>query len=141
MPFVLGARGGVMLLRLALVGAALLVMSLAGGAWLLVQPAAGPFVAPGAAEVRVAEVGLGQRRISYRMTRPEDGWQTLVVLRLRREGWEIKQIDPWGETEDFVPSYTRTARVWFVRLDEEVQLLGTRSEALINVERRLRLDW
>jgi hypothetical protein len=130
-----------MVLRAVLAGATLLLAGLAAGAWLLVQPASGPFVAPGAADVRVLDAAPGVREISYRMTRPEDGWQTLVVLRLRREGWGIKQLDPWGNTERFVPTYTRTARVWFLRLDEEVELHGTRTDAVVKVQRRLSLQW
>ncbi|MEN9934397.1 MAG: hypothetical protein RLZZ387_976 [Chloroflexota bacterium] len=128
-----------MIIRVALGGAVLLIAALAAGVWLLLQPAASPFVVPGAAEVRVAEVGPGRRQITYTMTRPDDGWQTMVVRGLRRSGWEHKALDPWGETEDFIPTYTRTARVWFIRLDEEVQILGDREHALVNVERRFRL--
>jgi hypothetical protein len=131
-----------MLIRIALVGAVLLLAALAGGVWLLVQPAAGPFVVAGAAEVRVEEMSVGQRRIAYHMTRPDDGWQTMVARGLRRSGWGLKgDRYAWGDTEDYVPTYTRTTRLWFIRLDEQAQLLGTRSEALILVERRLRFQW
>lgn len=130
-----------MVVRLVVVGA-LLLAALGGGVWLLVQPGAAPFVAAGAAEVRVADTGVGERRISYRMTRPDDGWQTLVVRGLRRSGWEIKgDRYAWGDTEDYVPTYTRSARLWFIRLDEQVQLLGSREQALVLVQRRLRLQW
>ncbi|HWQ14503.1 MAG TPA: hypothetical protein VNL77_17025 [Roseiflexaceae bacterium] len=131
-----------MLVRVALAVAALLLVALAGGAWLLVQPSAGPFVVAGAAEVRVEETGLGGRRISYHMTRPEDGWQTLVARGLRRGGWDlVGDRYAWGDTEDYVPTYTRSARLWFIRLDEQARLLGTRSYALILVERRLQFQW
>jgi hypothetical protein len=129
------------LVRVAAVLAALLVVGVAGAAWLLVQPSSSLFVVAGAAQVRVAEVAVGEREISYQMTRPEDGWQTLLVRELRHSGWVIKRGEPWGDTERFVPTYTRTAQVWFVRLHEEAQLLGSREYAVIKVTRRIRLDW
>ena len=131
-----------MLVRAALVGAALLLAALGGGAWLLVQPPAAPFVAPGASELRVTDTAPGRRQIAYRMARPEDGWQTLVVRALRRGGWEIKgDRYAWGDTERYVPTYTRHTRLWFIRMDEEAQLLGSRERALISVERRIRFVW
>jgi len=128
-------------MRVAAVGLALLVAALGAGAWLLVQPAASLFVVPGAVEVRVEDLRVGERRISYRMARPEDGWQTLLAYRLLHSGWERKQLEPWGNTENFVPAYTRTATVWPLRLDEEVELTGSREYAVITVTRRMRFVW
>jgi hypothetical protein len=63
----------------------------------------------------------------------------MVARGLRRSGWNLKgDRYAWGDTERYIPTYTRTVRLWFIRLDEQAQLLGTRSEAQITVERRLR---
>lgn len=122
--------------------ATLLLLALGVGAWLLVQPLASPFVAPSAERVQVFEVRAGEREISYRVLRPEEGWQTQVMQRLRQTGWQLaRDRYAWGDTEDYVPTYTRVTQMWLVRVDERAQLLGSRDEALVKVERRLSIQW
>jgi hypothetical protein len=129
--------------RHALAGILALVLLGAGlGVWLLIQPPAAPFIAPSAEGVRVAEQTFGVREISYRVMRPADGWQTQVMQRLRASGWRLAgDRYAWGDTERYIPTYTRVSRVWFVQMEEQAQLLGSREFAIIKLERRMTLRW
>jgi hypothetical protein len=125
-----------MLRRTAILILLLAVAACTAGAWLALRSATNEFVAPGAANVRVIEIGPGQREISYTMPNPADGWQTAVSRRLNRSGWEL-ETNPfqWGGTETIttLASYVRTSHFGFVTIRERAELLGDRSSALIKV--------
>ncbi len=127
-----------MLRRVALLSLLLILLACAAGAWAAVRGLTDAFVAPGAADVRVSEVGLGQRVITYRMPHPEDGWQTAIVRRLNLSGWTlVTDFYQWGDTEKYTPIYQRTTRLWLLQICERAQLIGDRSNAIINVSYRV----
>jgi len=119
-----------------ILGLLLTIVACAASAWLALRSVTDAFVAPGAANVRVIEIGPGQREISYTMPNPADGWQTAVSRRLNRSGWEL-ETNPfqWGGTETIITlaSYIRTSHFGFVTISERAELLGDRSSALIKV--------
>src|SRR5689334_21289606 len=90
----------IMLRRTAILGLLLVVLVCGVGAWLAVRGVTGTFVAPGAANIRVAEIGPGEREITYTMPNPDDGWQTAIARRLSLSGWSL-DVDrwQWGGTE------------------------------------------
>jgi hypothetical protein len=126
-----------MLRRIAILGLLLTLVTCGAGTWLALRGATRTFVAPGAANVKVAELGLGRREITYNMPNPDDGWQTAVARRLILSGWDL-EADPhqWGGTETItvLSSYVRTSRFWFFAIRERAELLGDRSSALIRVQ-------
>jgi hypothetical protein len=126
-----------MLRRIALLSPLLILLACGVGAWVAARGLTDAFIAPGAADVRVAEVVLGQRVIAYRMPHPEDGWQSAIVRRLNLSGWSlVTDFYQWGDTEKYTPVYQRRTQLWFVQICERAQLLGDRSNAIISVSYR-----
>ena len=93
-------------------------------------------MAPGAADVKITELRLGQREITYTMPNPADGWQTAIARRLSLSGWNL-DADRWQwggtETTTILAAYVRTSRFWIFTIRERADLLGDRSTALIRV--------
>ena len=122
--------------RIAILSLLLAVVACGVGAWLTVRGVTETFVAPGAANVRVAEIGPGQREITYTMPNPDDGWQTAIARRLSLSGWDL-ETDPhqWGGTDTItvLSTYARTSHYWIFTIRERAELLGDRSSALIRV--------
>ena len=125
-----------MLRRIAILSLLLAVVACGAGAALTLRGVTGAFVAPGAANVRVAEIGPGEREITYVMPNPDDGWQTAIARRLSLSGWSV-DADRWQwggtETTTILATYVRTSRFWIFTIRERADLLGDRSTALIRV--------
>jgi hypothetical protein len=127
--------------RIVIVGTLLVLLACGAGAWMLIQPGSNSLVAPGATAVQIDELGVGMRRISYTMANPDDGWQTLVASRLRHDGWDLEDSRyVWGDTERYRPAYTRTLRLWLLRISERAELLGDRATASIVIYRSIGLE-
>lgn len=125
-------------LWLGIVVTLVLLLACGAGAWAVVRGVTDAFIAPGAADVRVSQVGLSQRVISYRMPHPEDGWQTAIVRRLNLSGWSlVTDFYQWGDTEKYTPVYQRKSQLWFLKICERAQLVGDRNHAIINVSYRV----
>jgi hypothetical protein len=122
--------------RIAILILLIAIVACGAGAWLTIRGVTGTFVAPGAANVRVAEIRPGEREISYTMPNPADGWQTAIARRLNLSGWGL-ETDPhqWGGTETItvLSTYVRTSHYWIFTIRERAELLGDRSSALIRV--------
>jgi hypothetical protein len=120
--------------RIAILSLFLAVLACGAGAWAAVRHATMVFIAPGAVDVQVSEIGPGDRVITYRMANADDTWQTPVVLRLTASGWRL-EVDKyqWGGTEKYTPVYQRTSLIWFIKVYERAELLGDRTFAIINV--------
>ena len=125
-----------MLRRIAISSLLLAVVACGAGAWLTIRGLTGAFVAPGAANVKVAEIRPGEREITYTMPNPADGWQTAIARRLSFSGWNL-DYDRWQwggtETTTVLAAYVRTSHVWIFTIRERAELLGDRSSALIRV--------
>jgi len=125
-----------MLRRIAILSLLFAMAACGAGAWLALRSVTGAFIAPGAANIRVAEIAPGEREITYTMPNPADGWQSAVARRLSLSGWNL-ETDPrqWGGTETItvLSAYVRTSRFWFFTIRERAELLGDRSSALIRV--------
>ena len=126
-----------MLRRIAILSLLLALTACGAGAVLAIRGATKTFVAPGATDVKIAELGLGRREIAYVMPNPDDGWQTAIARRLSLSGWNL-ETDPrqWGGTETItvLSSYARTSHFWFLTIRERAELLGDRRSALIRVQ-------
>src|SRR5262245_47584564 len=124
-----------MLRRVAIASLLFTVVACGVGAWLARDQMTAPFLAPGAADIQVAELAPGERRITYRMPNPDDGWQTAVARRLSLSGWRLADRDPWGGTDETIVlvTYARTSQFWFLEFRERAELLGDRTFALIKV--------
>jgi hypothetical protein len=122
--------------RIAILSLLIAVVACGAGAWVAIRGVTGTFVAPGAANVRVAEIRPGEREITYTMPNPADGWQTAIARRLSFSGWNL-ETDPrqWGGTETItvLSTYARTSHYWIFTIRERAELLGDRSSALIRV--------
>jgi len=125
-----------MLRRIALLSLLLAVIGCGASAWLAIRSVTGAFIAPGAANVRVAEIGPGRREITYVMPNPDDAWQTAIATRLSLSGWRLDSDRwQWGNTDTttILAAYIRSSRIWFLTIQERAELLGDRSSALIRV--------
>ena len=133
-----------MLRRIAILTLLLAVVACGAGAWLTIRGVTGAFVAPGAANLKVAEMGPGQREITYTMPNPADGWQTVIARRLSLSGWNL-ETDPrqWGGTETItvLSTYARTSHFWIFTIRERADLLGDRRSALIRVSYSFTTRW
>jgi hypothetical protein len=128
--------------RFAVLSLVLVVVGCVAGLWAARSAVTAPFVAPGAADVVVAEIAPGQREISYVMPNPDDGWQTAVARRLSFSGWQLAADRyQWGGTETItaIAVYARTSQFWFLEVRERAELLGDRSNALIKIS--YVVDW
>jgi hypothetical protein len=125
-----------MLRRIAILILLFAVAACGASVWLALHSVTETFVAPGAANVRVAEIRPGQREITYTMPNPADGWQTAIARRLSLSGWDL-ETDPrqWGGTETItvLSTYARSSHYWIFTVRERAELLGDRSSALIRV--------
>src|SRR5262245_18239339 len=133
-----------MLGRLAILIVVLLVVGCAASLWLAHNAVTAPFVAPGAANVMVYEVAVGERQITYIMPNPDDGWQTAIARRLSLSGWSLAADRwQWGNTETttVLAIYTRTSRFWFIEVRERAELFGDRSYALIKIAYAFEYHW
>jgi hypothetical protein len=125
-----------MIRRIAAASLIVTVVACIAAAWAATSLATAPFIASGAADVHVSEIGPGQRQITYAMPNPDDGWQTAVVRRLRLDGWSLAADRyQWGGTETIttLAVYTRTSHLWFLELRERAELRGDRSNAIITI--------
>jgi hypothetical protein len=119
------------------------VLALAGAAgfWLLAQPTAAAYVVPGATSVRVREVGLGERYITYDAPSGYYDWYFAIADRLEHAGWIPP--DKWGPA-DQLNTYTHVAPLWRAYggyLWEQVELHGEPRQARITVRRWFRFPW
>ncbi|MDZ4719549.1 MAG: hypothetical protein SH847_13930, partial [Roseiflexaceae bacterium] len=114
----------------------LIACGLAG--WAIVRRATLTFVAPGAADIRVRDVAPGERTITYQMPNPSDGWQTVIARRLSVSGWTLAtDYYQWGDTEKYKTIYVRNSQIWLLHMCERAELLGDRSNAVINLRYRV----
>src|SRR4051794_35540230 len=115
--------------RIAILSLLLAVIACAAGAWLALRGVTETFVAPGAANVRVAEIRPGEREITYTMPNPADGWQTAIARRLSFSGWSL-DANPWQwggtETITVLSAYVRTSSFWIFTLRERAEFRGDR---------------
>ncbi|MEO7912696.1 MAG: hypothetical protein ABIV47_23850, partial [Roseiflexaceae bacterium] len=110
--------------RIVLLGLLLVLVACGAGAWLTMRGVTNIFVAPGAVDVKVAEIRPGKREITYNMPNPGDGWQTTVGQRLNMSGWRL-ETDPfqWGGTETIttLASYARISHFWLFTIRERAE--------------------
>ncbi len=125
---------------IALVG--LLLALLGYGGWGAAQGDSSPLVVGGAADLQIEDRRLGERVISYRMPRPEDGWVSAVGRRLKLSGWLLDTASyEWGNTERFVPVYVREQSILNLRISDRVELRGDRERAVIVSQRSYSWIW
>jgi hypothetical protein len=133
-----------MLRRLAVFSPILVVVGCVASLWVARSAVTAPFVAPGAADVAVAEIAPGERQITYFMPNPDDGWQTAIARRLSFSGWRLAADRyQWGGTEKItaIAVYARTSQFWFLEVRERAELLGDRSNALIKISYAVDYHW
>ena len=114
-----------LVLALALAGAA--------GFWLVARPSAAAYVVPGAMSVRVRELGLGERYITYDAPGGQYDWYFTIADRLEHAGWIPP--DKWGSPEQ-QNTYTHVSAIWGGYggyLWEQVELHGEPRQARITV--------
>lgn len=121
------------LLALALAGAA--------GLWLLARPPVTLYLVAGAADVRVRELGMGTRYITYDAPGGQYDWYFTVAGRLEDRGWIPP--DMWGPAAQ-LNTYTHVSAIWGGYggyLWEQVDLHGEPRQARITVRRWFRFPW
>jgi len=110
----------------------LLIAGCGAGAWLTARPPVGRLIAPGAANVRVRELGLGQRLITYEAAGARYDWYYSVATHLEESGWN--QPNKWGPAEQY-NIYTQVTPLWIGFLWEQVELRGGPHQARITMRR------
>ena len=129
--------------RITIIGLLILLVACGAGVWIVQRASAAPFIAPGAADVRVTYNRFGEQTITYSMPNPDDAWQTSVARRLSKSGWDqVPDVYHWGRTETIttLAVYTRTRHLWFVTIDDEAAFMGSRSSARIVVRSQVKMN-
>jgi hypothetical protein len=117
----------------------LLVINAVGAAlWSVLYPPVAPFLAAEASNLRVQDLGVGQRLISYHAPGAPYAWRSSVALGLERNGWSIPR---WRDPAMPRQSYLRLSRRWFGTLWEQADLEGEPNSARILVRRRIEMGW
>jgi hypothetical protein len=129
---------------LALIGVVLVVGSCAAGAWRAADPPLAPFLLPGATNIQVVEIGMGERQITYRSPAPPYDWYFTLARQLEDQGWTLRnRWRPDGPT----PTYDPLVPLWFEReyagvLWEEVLLAPDRGDPQrATVRWRISIPW
>lgn len=117
---------------------AMLLIVCGAGAWVAVRPPVGRLIAPGAQNVRVRELGLGQRLLTYEATGGRYDWYYAVAARLEESGWS--QPNKWGPAEQY-NIYTQVTPLWIGFLWEQVELRGGPNQARITLRRWVSISW
>jgi hypothetical protein len=103
--------------RIALLSLLIIPIACGVGVWAIVQRTTTIFIAPGAVNIRMFEVALGERVITYQMRNPRDGWQTAIARRLSLSGWSLAtDYYQWGDTEKYKTTYIRNSQIWLLRI-------------------------
>jgi hypothetical protein len=89
-------------------------------------------VPPGARNIRVQELGMGQWLLTYEATGHRYDWYYIVATRLADNGWN--QPSKWGPPA-LLNTYTLVTPLWIGMLWEQVELRGEPNRARITVRR------
>ena len=129
--------------RLAILCTIAALVACGAAAWAGAQPSVAPFLVPVATDVHVAELGWGQRLITYQVPDPAYGWYSKITRDLKARGWTPPTRDyyRWGSTEGFVNLYTRRTYLWVVSIQEQAELQGTPRFARIILRRSIAIHW
>jgi hypothetical protein len=106
--------------------------------WFLVQPPVMLFVPSDARDVRVSELGFGQRLLTYRTSSERYQWYVTVATRLTARDWQPPE--PW-EPSAQSGTYLRVTPLWLGLLWEQAELHGEPHQARIILRRWLTLSW
>jgi hypothetical protein len=109
-----------------------LTLTCAAGAWSASRPSIAPFLAPGATEIQVREIGWGRREITYTALGERYAWYFAVASRLESSRW--LPPDRWGPREQ-INTYTQVKPFWVGYVWEQVDLHGEPNHARITVRR------
>jgi hypothetical protein len=129
------ARRSVVALALSIVA---LVGVCATGAWASMRPPIAEFLAPGATNIQVRDIGWGQRTISYAASGERYAWYFSIASRLMADGWVPP--DKWGPSSQF-NTYTHVSPLWIGYLWEQAELRGEPQYARITVRRWVTVPW
>jgi hypothetical protein len=117
---------------------AVLLVVCGASSWLAIRPSVGHLIAPGAENVSVRELGLGQRLLTYEATGSRYEWYYVVAARLEQSGWS--QPNKWGPAEQYY-IYTQVTPLWIGFLWEQVELRGGPNQARITLRRWVSISW
>jgi hypothetical protein len=96
------------------------------------------FIPLGARDIRVQEVGLGQRLLTYEATGGRYEWYFAVAAHLEDSGWIPP--DKWGPL-DQSNTYTHVSPLWIGYLWEQAELYGEPNHARIILRRWITIPW
>jgi hypothetical protein len=116
-------------------------------AWLVLRPPVGVFLAPGAAEIQVTNLRMGEQHISYRCPGPPYAWYWATIRMIEAQRWARRT--PLVRPDLAGPRYNPVIPLWFERVSfgflvEEVMLdpdQGDPNLARIHVYRRIALPF
>ncbi|HEU5098002.1 MAG TPA: hypothetical protein VFU22_03085 [Roseiflexaceae bacterium] len=117
---------------------AVCVVICGAGALLATRPPVARLIAPGATNVRVHELGLGQRLLTYDAAGGRYDWYYSVASGLEQNGWN--QPNKWGPAEQY-NIYTQVTPLWIGFLWEQVELRGGPHQARITLRRWVSISW
>jgi hypothetical protein len=126
-----------LLVALSLLGLASVVVC-AAAVWFAARPPITRFVVPGAQDVRIHEIGLGQRLITYQAAGGRYAWYFTIASQLEASGWIPP--DKWGPPSQ-INTYTHVSPLWIGFLWEQVELHGEPNQARITIHRWITVPW
>jgi hypothetical protein len=116
------------------------------GSWLALRPPAAVFLAPGATEIQVTNLSIGEQHISHRYPGPSYAWYWATIHTIEAQHWTRQTpLRPDLAGPRYNPIIPlRFKRVSFGFLVEEVVLepdLDDPSLARLQVNRRIVIPW
>lgn len=118
-----------------------LVFASAAGVWFVARPPVGLYVVAGATDVRVHDLGMGTRYITYDAPGGRYDWYFTVAEQLEDSGWIPP--DMWGPAAQ-INIYTHVSSIWGGYggyIWDQAELHGEPGQARITVRRWFRFPW
>jgi len=94
-------------------GVILTLSACVAGSWHTARPPLAPFLAPGAADVRVVDVGMWEQRMSYEAPGPPYAWYFTVGRMLEQQHWVLR--NRW-RPDSAAPTYDPLIPLQFERV-------------------------
>jgi hypothetical protein len=110
------------------------------GVWWQARPPLNLLIVPGAEDIQLDAVSLGEQRITYQWPGAPYGWYFAIVRNLSAERWEMP-VDNRAGIRNTPEVHWRISQLWFVYLKEEIWLQGDPNVARIRVRRELIIPW
>ena len=107
-------------------------LSVVLGMWYVLRPPVELLIVPGATEIEINNIGLGEQTITYQTGETSYAWRSTVERNLLEHGW---QVPAWYRPGMPGLSYLHKSEFWFGTVWDQVELLGELGVSRITTRR------